>query len=152
MNNKITDFGLLAIFYLCVFFVLREWLVPIIELTNTGYLNLFLLFIGLALVLSLFRVNFVLSSVIKIVYILWFVVHVYTEDSFFSAEAGGFLVNEIQGNFIALLGQEFPEITNSFRTFLFLILIWMLVYLIHHWVTVRLTIFYFFVMTVFFGS
>lgn len=50
----------------------------------------------------------------------------------------------------AIFSGEFGQVSDSFRTVLFLALIWMLIYLIHHWITVRNNIFYFFVLTVFF--
>lgn len=49
-----------------------------------------------------------------------------------------------------ILTGDFGQVSDVFRTVLFLVLIWMLVYLIHHWVSVRKNIFYFFAMTVFF--
>lgn len=45
---------------------------------------------------------------------------------------------------------NFGQVSDAFRTVLFLALIWMLIYLIHHWITVHHNIFYFFVLTVFF--
>lgn len=49
-----------------------------------------------------------------------------------------------------ILSGDVGQVSDSFRTVLFLALIWMLIYLIHHWITVRKNIFYFFALTVFF--
>lgn len=73
----------LAFAYVIIFFILREWLTPVMQLTNTGLSQLFLVFIGLALVLSLFKVRPLLSGLIKLGYITWFVIFVYSENPFF---------------------------------------------------------------------
>lgn len=150
MKKESSGFLTLTFVYVGVFFILREWLLPIMELTETGYSSLFIVFIGLALVLNLFRVPALLSGLLKLVYMLWFVTYVYAKESVFSAGSWAFLVNDFQMNMRAFLSNNFAEVTDTFRTLLFLVLIWMLVYLIHHWVTVRKSMFYFFAMTVFF--
>ena len=38
-----TYYTLQTVYYVILFFILREWLVPVVELTSTGYLNIFLL-------------------------------------------------------------------------------------------------------------
>lgn len=150
MKKKIYEFLELMLYYIAIFFILKECLVPIIELTSTGFTSLFLVFIALALVLNLLRVHFLLSGAIKLIYMLWFTAYVYAKESLFSEQARTFLENELQVNTMAIFGRDFGQVTDAFRTILFFILIWMLVYLIHHWITVRMTIFYFFIMTVFF--
>lgn len=42
-----------------------------------------LVFIGLALILSLFQVHPILSGLVKLGYITWFIVFVYSESPFF---------------------------------------------------------------------
>lgn len=140
----------LALYYIVIFFLLREWLIPIMELTKTGYTGLILLFIALNLSLSLFKVHFAISWVIKLTYMAWFVVYVYSGQSIFSIEGIYFLLNELQTNSAIILQANWGQVTDPFRTLLFFILIWMLIYLIHHWITIRMTIFYFLVLTVFF--
>ena len=149
---KKNTFGLieLAIYYVVIFFVLREWLVPIMELTKTGYMDLILLFIALALALSLFKIHFVFSWLIKTAYIAWFIGFVYGGVFVLTLEGIDFLFNDFQANVEAVLSADWVNITDPFRTFLFFILIWMLIYLIHHWIVVRMSVFYFLVLTVFF--
>ena len=150
MNKSFKDFIELTIAYIIIFFILREWLVPVMELTNTGLLHLFLVFIGLSLALSLFEVHPLLSGIVKLGYIAWFVVFAYSGNPFFSQETIPFLFDELKWNITAIFSGDFGGVSNTFRTVLFLALIWMLVYLIHYWITVRMNIFYFFVLTVFF--
>lgn len=150
MKKTVGDYIELTIAYVIVFLILREWLIPVMELTDTALLHLFLVFIGLSLALSLFRVQPLLSGLIKLGYITWFIVFVFSKEPFLSGNTLPFLIQEWKWNMTAIFSGEFGQVSDSFRTVLFLALIWMLIYLIHHWITVRNNIFYFFVLTVFF--
>lgn len=150
MKKSLGNFIELTIAYVIIFLILREWLIPVMQLTNTGVFHLFLVFIGLSLVLSLFQVHPILSGLVKLGYIIWFIVFVYSESPFFSGQTIPFLMHEWKWNITAILSGDFGKVSDSFRTVLFVALIWMLIYLIHHWITVRKNLFYFFALTVFF--
>lgn len=137
----------LAIFYFIVFLILREWLIPVIELTNTGYFMQFVLFIGLCLILGIFSLPFIINWLIKLAYITWFIVSVYKDETMTTMQ---FLSEELKYNLDILLAGEWIYVSDPFRTSLFFILIWMLIYLIQHWVSVRYSIYYFLLLTVFF--
>lgn len=138
------------LYYTIIYFILNEWLRPVMVLTDTGYFDIFSLFIVLCLVLAILQAPFFVSWVIKLLYIFAFVSHVYGGFSLFSAEGPRYLLTELQLNSEIIMAGDLVAITDPMRTSLFFVLIWMLVYLIHYWVAVRMTIFYFFVMTVFF--
>ncbi|MFF5996647.1 transglutaminaseTgpA domain-containing protein [Lysinibacillus sp. KU-BSD001] len=150
MKKDVMQYVELSLYYVILFFILREWLVPVVELTSTGHLNLLLLFIVLAFVLNLFQAPIVVSWLAKFTYIAWFVVHVYSEEKLWSAAGLQFLQIDIKRNVEVVFAGQWEGVTDPFRSVLFFLLIWMLIYLIHHWLTVRMTIFYFFVLTVFF--
>lgn len=137
----------LAIFYFIVFLILREWLIPVMELTNTGYFTQFVLFIGLCLILGIFSLPFIINWLIKLVYITWFIVSVYKDETLTTMQ---FLSEELKYNLDILLAGEWIYVSDPFRTSLFFILIWMLIYLIQHWVSVRYSVYYFLLLTVFF--
>ena len=150
MKKDIMHYVEMTFYYIILFLILREWLIPVVELTSTGHLELLLLFIAIAFVLNIFKVPFLVSWLVKIAYIAWFTVHVYTEMSVLSGEGLRFLGTETAANIAVLLAGDWGSVTDPMRSVLFFILIWMLIYLIHHWLTVRMTIFYFLVLTVFF--
>ncbi len=135
------------LFYLIVFLIVREWLVPIMQLTDTGYFSLFSLFIALCLILSYLGWPLLVSCFLKMGFILWALVYVYN-DSELSDWA--FLSYELKYNFTVLVNGDWTLVSDPIRTSLLFVLIWMLIYLIQYWITVRFTIFYFFVLTVFF--
>lgn len=145
-----TNYMLHTIYYVVLFFILKEWLVPIVELTSTGYLNIFLLFIVICFVFNILPVPFYIGMLCKLLYITWFVATVYGQVSLFSGEAVTFLLADIGHNLNALTTMNLYDITNPLRTFLFFVLIWMLAYLMHYWLTVKRSVFYFVALTVFF--
>ncbi|MDN7242601.1 transglutaminase domain-containing protein [Planococcus sp. N028] len=150
MNNIRKNKVFMAVLYVLVFLLLAEWLTPVMSLTDTAHKSLFLIFIGLGLVMALTRVPWWFSGPIKIFYILWFIVYVYTGQAFFSNSSIVFLWSDFTVNFIALTSQNWAETTDVFRTVLFFALLWMAVYLIHYWVSFRLSIFLFYLLTVVF--
>ncbi|AIY04690.1 transglutaminase-like cysteine protease [Planococcus sp. PAMC 21323] len=140
----------MAILYVLVFFMLAEWLTPVIVLTETGHQAWFLIFIAVGLLMTFLKVPWWFSGPIKILYMLWFVVYVYTGSVFFTGEAISFLQADFSANFSALISQNWEQTTDAFRTILFFILLWMAIYLIHYWVSFRSSIFLFYVLTVVF--
>lgn len=137
----------LAIFYLIIFLILREWLLPIMQLTSTGYFLQFLLFMALCLTLGIFSLPFIISWIVKLGYISWFIVSVYNDGTLTTIQ---FLSQELNYNVTTLLAGDWIYVSDPLRTSLFFLLIWMLIYLIQHWVSVRYTIYYFLLLTVFF--
>lgn len=140
----------MAILYVLVFLLLAEWLTPVITLTDTGHKSLFLIFIGISIAMAFLRVHWSISAAVKTFYIMWFLIYVYTDTSIFSLEALGFILSDLRINIEALFAQNWGDTTDIFRTILFFSLIWMAVYLIHYWVSFRLSIFLFYLLTVVF--
>lgn len=137
-----------AISFLAAFLLLREWLAPIAELSNIGYIQVFYVFVGLCFMLLFLQVPWWLSGLLKIVYMYWFIITVYTMFPLFSQEATGYFLNEWTFNLGQLIQGDLTQMTNAFRTLLFFVLLWMTVYLIGYWIRMRATIFLFFLVTV----
>ena len=87
---------------------------------------------------------------LKLVFICWIIVSIYTDLSFFSLDAFSYLSEAIRVNLAALITREWLEVTNPFRTFLFFLLLWMTTYLLNYWIRVRKNILLFFILTVLF--
>ena len=137
-------------YYAVLFLILREWLKPIIELTSMSYLNIFLWFIAICFILNVLQLNFFVSTAVKLIYIAAINVKVYSGNSILSGEGLSFLLDDLRINIGALFAFDWNGITNPFRTVLFFVLLWMLAYLMHYWLTVRMSIFYFLILTIFF--
>ena len=137
-----------AIFFVLVFLLVREWLLPVMELTDTNYLSAFLGFVVICLVFSFFSVPWWLTAPGKLIYIAWMLIFIYTDEVFFSIKGIDFLLTDAMESIGALAGGDFTDVTDPFRTVLFFLLLWMTAYLLHHWICVRSNAFLFFFMTV----
>lgn len=137
-------------FYAVLFLILREWLKPIIELTSMSYLNIFLWFIGISFILNILQFNVFISGAIKVVYMAAVITKIYSGHFLLQADGLKFLAADMRANIAAITKLNFELVTDPFRTVLFFILLWMLAYLMHYWLTVRMSIFYFLILTIFF--
>ncbi len=146
LQNKMLTFFI----YVFVFVLLREWLKPVIQLTDTDYMWLFLLFIGISFLLYLLGASWKIGIPLKVILIGWIIVYIYSEATFFSSDGLQFLGQALITNLEALLGRNWSGITDPFRTFLFYILLWMTAYLINYWIRVRKSLLLFFILTVLF--
>lgn len=150
MSEKWMNKGLLIVLYALSYLLLREWLMPVIELSDTDHLELFLGFILMAFFFSLIRVNWWLSGPVKLLYIFGVLHYVYLGKVLFSVETVRILLQNIFSNIMIIANGDWEELTNPFRTILFFLLLWMTTYLIRHWIEVRRSIFLFYAMTVIF--
>lgn len=133
--------------YVLGFFLLWEWLRPVEELTDTSNIFVFLVFLVLSLLMAFFGVSPVMSSAIKVLYILYELHYLYFEGSFFQYSWIAAFASDMWHNFGLLAGRDWPAITNLFRSLLFFILLWLMTYLIQYWLINRRQIFIFFFMT-----
>lgn len=140
----------LCIYYAFIFLILYEWLVPVMELTNTGYIQYFMLFILLSIACTLLQLPMPIAALLKVMYILWFITLTHGGVHLLHIDGMRFLASEAFYNAKQLIHLDVAAVTNSVRTILFFVLLWMLMYLIHYWITVRYSLFYFVVMTIFF--
>ncbi|AYC30320.1 DUF4129 domain-containing transglutaminase family protein [Paenisporosarcina cavernae] len=138
------------ILYVLVFLLLREWLIPVMQLTSTGYLTLFLLFVIVCLIVDYLEMKKVYAFLIKMVFVGWALVFIYQGKLFSPIEGTKFLLEQVVENGIAIFSMNWGLITDPIRTFLFFALLWMITYLIHHWLRVKMSILLFFILTVVF--
>ncbi|AOV06752.1 DUF4129 domain-containing transglutaminase family protein [Sporosarcina ureilytica] len=141
---------LLAFLYFLVFILLREWLLPVIALTDTSYLSLFLFFIGIAFILALMKAKWWLSIPIKAVYIFWAVQYMYVGTITIPIKAIPLVFGDIVSNVPLIFNGEWGKLSNTLRTILFFLLLWMITYLVSYWLEVKRSILLFYFSTVVF--
>lgn len=139
---------LLTFLYFLVFILLREWLLPVMELTETGYLSLFLIFIGIAFILALLKARWWLSIPIKTIYVLWAVQYIYIGTITIPVKTIPLVFEDMMSNIPLIISGEWGELSNTLRTILFFLLLWMMTYLVRYWLEVKRSIFLFYVITV----
>lgn len=151
MKPKIAkrNFATFLLYTLC-FFLLWEWLRPVQQLTDTGNFGIFLGFVTLALILAFLKVLLVVKWSIKIVYILAMLHFVYYEDTIFQFAWLGSFFTDLIRNLALVWNGDLMNLSDSFRTLLFFILLWVMTYLIHYWLMKTRRILLFFFMTIVF--
>jgi len=144
------DRRLLLILYILALILLREWLIPVIELTNSEHLTLFLIFVALSFFLALIKAKWWIVVPIKLLFIAIATHYVFFEKMLFTKETLVHLSGDILSNAQVIMNSDWESITNTFRTVLFFALLWMTTYLIRHWIEVRKSILLFYIMTILF--
>nr|WP_269448747.1 transglutaminaseTgpA domain-containing protein [Metabacillus kandeliae] len=126
--------------------LLWEWLIPLQQITDTGNISIFVLFIALSLLLTFFRIKWYYTAIVQVLYIFFVIGTLFYQDLSplvwlpqWAGEAG-YNIGVIQNS-------SWMDITSSFRTFLFFILLWLLVYLLHYWMVYQKRMTFFFIMT-----
>ncbi|MED3561423.1 transglutaminase domain-containing protein [Bacillus xiapuensis] len=142
-NRELSPFLL----YVFGFFLIWEWIRPIEQLTDTSYIWVFILFLLLSILMSFFRVKWIFSILIKVFYILFFINRLYYQEGFFYNGWLTAFLADLKHNTVLLFSRNWNDLSNDFCSFLFFILLWLMVYLLHYWLLKRQRIFIFFFLT-----
>jgi transglutaminase-like putative cysteine protease len=140
------DFPTLLL-YVLSFLLLWEWLRPIEQLTDTDNIEVFILFLLVSLALSYLKLKWIWKFIIKSCYILIFLHHFYYEGSLFQFSWLSSFIANVVNNVGLLAARNWGDLSDEFRSFLFFILLWLMVYLIQYWLLRQQQIFIFFFMT-----
>jgi transglutaminase-like putative cysteine protease len=130
------------------FLLLWEWLRPLSQVTDTENVYIFIVFIGVCFLLNYLRTRVMLSSFLKLFIILFMIHMLFFEGLFINIEWVKEFIVEITYNVSLLLNANWMEITPSFRTLLFFILLWLMSYLMFYWIILQKRIFLFLVLTI----
>lgn len=133
--------------YIGGFLLLWEWLRPIEQLTDTDNIEMFIIFLVVSFSISFLRMKWYWQSIVKLVFILFSIHRFYYEGGFFHVGWMEAFLGDVSDNIGLILSRSWNDLSNEFRTLLFFILLWLMVYLIHYWLLNRQQIFIFFFMT-----
>ncbi|MGG2092155.1 transglutaminaseTgpA domain-containing protein [Bacillus sp. S13(2024)] len=114
------------------FLLLLEWLRPLINITNIGRLDIFVIFIGICFTRSFFQIRWQIA--IKIVIILFIIHSVYYKGTFMNPSWLTVLFSDISQNTSLLFQGNLQDISAVFPTFLLFLILWFLCFLISYWV------------------
>ncbi|HZH62182.1 MAG TPA: transglutaminaseTgpA domain-containing protein [Metabacillus sp.] len=135
------------LYYVFAFVLLWEWLRPLGEFTDTGNTFIFVIFIGVSFLMTFFHTKWYFTFPVKL-FIIMFMLHgLYFEGVFFNFLWIRDLIRDIGFNFSLIPSADWMGMTSNFRSLLFFILLWLLVYLIHYWILYQKKILFFFVLT-----
>ena len=146
-SNSFEGKSVALLYYVFAFILLWEWLRPLNAFTDTGNTFIFVFFIGVSFLMTFFHTKWYITFPVKI-FIIMFMLHgLYFEGVFFSFLWISDLMRDIGFNFSLIPSADWMGMTSNFRTLLFFILLWLLVYLIHYWILYQKRILFFFVLT-----
>ncbi|WP_062352713.1 DUF4129 domain-containing transglutaminase family protein [Bacillus kwashiorkori] len=130
------------------FMLLWEWLRPITHFGDVSRVGVFLFFLALSFLLNYLNVKWYISFTIKTFYIVVVLNIFYLQISFFKLNFLLELWKDFIFNIRAMIQADWMSMTDLFRTSIFFVLIWSLVYLFCYWLIVRKNILFFFTMTI----
>ncbi|KIL50651.1 transglutaminase TgpA family protein [Jeotgalibacillus soli] len=137
------------ILYCLSFFLLWEWIRPLNAISDTGYLHYFVIFIGLSFLLYFFQVDWRISNIVKVLFVVFVLRSLHFPGPLFGGEPWiSSLILSLWDSVVLTIEQNWNNISNVYRSFLFFILLWLTTYLVHYWIAVRKQLFLFYVFTI----
>lgn len=133
--------------YVFGFLLLLEWMRPVEELTDTGNIWVFMIFLFLSLSFSYLNISTLYSFLIKTVYVIFVLQLLYFEGSFLSFEWLPFFITDMAKNVENLVMLQWDQLSDMFRSILFFILLGLMTYLMKYWLVIQRQILLFLVMT-----
>ena len=149
-RNSPLDILLKVVLYGYGTLMLWEWLQPVNQLTDTGNMGVFIVFMCLTLVSYFLQMRWFVRMMILVGYITLSIQYLYSQFSLFDPAWIGELISDMKMNISRMVEADWMLLTNSFRTLLFFVMIWLISYLIHYWIAVRRNVFLFFLLTIVF--
>ncbi|WP_249871721.1 transglutaminase TgpA family protein [Oceanobacillus saliphilus] len=136
-----------TILYLCGFFLFLEWLYPLEKISDTTNSMIFVLYTFFCFFISLFQMKWWIGFILKGFALLFILNGLYFAEAILSPLWIEQVRMELTFNFQALLYREWYYLTPMFRSFLFLVLIWLMSYLLHYWFVQMKRVFLFVMLT-----
>ncbi|MET3700138.1 transglutaminase superfamily protein [Bacillus oleivorans] len=126
------------------FLLLWEWIRPLEKIADTGDTHVFILFIGAGLLLFYLRIHWAVHLFISVIYILYTIYVLFPIQGVFSFwDWFPFYREDVFYNIKLIFQADWQAMSNPFRTTLFFIVLWLMIYLIHYWLVTRKRIFLF---------
>src|SRR3954447_23100567 len=113
-----------SVYYLFAFMLLWEWLRPLQEVTDTENTYIFVIFIGVSFLLLFLKLRWYVTFPIKMILILIILQGLYFEGIFFSFLWMEEFIRDIIGNTSLIQSANWINMTPSYRSLLFFILLW----------------------------
>ncbi|MDC3417473.1 DUF4129 domain-containing transglutaminase family protein [Aquibacillus salsiterrae] len=135
------------IVYLCGFLLFWEWLRPLSIVTDTGNLSLFVMYTAFCFLISILQVKWWLSIPLKLAGLIFVIDGLFISERLFSKAWFYLLYTHGRYNLEVIFQRDFTEMTALFRSFLFLLLLWLMSYLLYYWFVVAKRIFLFVLLT-----
>ncbi|MFC0525834.1 DUF3488 and DUF4129 domain-containing transglutaminase family protein [Pontibacillus salicampi] len=136
-----------AILYICGFLLFLEWLRPLEQITDTGNIAMFIVYTAFCFLLSYLQWPWYMATPLKLAGMAFILDSMFMPQRFFSPAWFQYLWEHVQYNAEVMLSYQFWEMTPLFRSFLFLLLLWLMSYLVYYWFVVAKRISFFVILT-----
>ncbi|WP_053075042.1 transglutaminase domain-containing protein [Ornithinibacillus californiensis] len=133
LNKTNIPFIYTSILYLAGLLLFLEWLYPVEEVTDTAFIGIFIIYAFFCFFISLLQVKWWLSFILKGFGIFFILNGLYSTNSFWSKLWIQEFYTDIIYNIESLLARQWFDLSNMFRSLLFLFIIWLMSYLIFYW-------------------
>lgn len=137
-----------TVLYLLGFILIWEWLRPLEVVTDTANTFYFVIFTALCFILYFLRLPLWLSMPLRFILLLYILQDLFFEGSFLGIGWLSSFYEDIVINTQALFNSQWFDMSDLYRSFLFLILLWVMSYLIHYWLIHAKRIFGFYLLTI----
>lgn len=136
-----------ALLYLGGFLLFMEWLRPLAIISDTGNVEVFILFAGFCFLLSLVRLTRWIAVPLKFVAVLIILDGLFLQGRIGSRGWFQSFSTQLDYNLGLIQNQVWTDFTPFFRTLLFLIILWLMSFLLHYWFVVARRVFLFVLFT-----
>ncbi|WP_138417807.1 transglutaminase TgpA family protein [Aquibacillus sediminis] len=136
-----------TIIYFCGFILFWEWLRPLEEVSDTGSLSVFITFAAFCFFLSLLRLRWWWSIPLKLAGVILIIDGLFISERLFSSSWFYVIAIHVRANIEFMWNEQWTEMTSLFRSLLFLVLIWLMIYLLYYWFVVVKRVFFFVLLT-----
>ncbi|MBS4210363.1 transglutaminaseTgpA domain-containing protein [Bacillus sp. FJAT-50079] len=136
------------VLYVLGFMLLWEWLRPLSEITYTGELHYFVLFVAISLFLYFIRCPWWLRLPIKAFFVFLFLHLIFSHRMISMVEWLPTLVADVMENGRRIWVGNWYNLTDLTRSLLFFILLWLMAYLLRYWLILRKKVFVFYFTTI----
>ncbi len=130
------------------FLLIMEWLLSLHTFYAGAEENIFILFVAMSFILYLYPFHSLAAFLVRGLYIFYWISHLYYKEVLFSTNNVKWFIFDTQDNISYMFHKEWGDLTNSFRTLLFFIVVWSLVFLIRKWLVEKRIILIFLVVVV----
>ena len=130
------------------FLLLWEWVRPLSIVTDTGNIYVFIIFIAACFLLNFLRFRLLVGAFLKW-FIVFFILHALFYDGFFiDVRWVSELLVDFSSNIGLIMNANWLGMSDVFRTFLFLMFLWLMSYLMIYWIILQRRILLFLILTI----
>lgn len=135
------------LFLLC-YLLLLEWLWPLPTLADIDRIFVFVIFIALCFSMSYFQMPFILSSIVKLLYIFITLYSLFYQGGFWNFAWFISFFDDVRHSILLIIQGDWWNLSGGFRSLCFFILLWVITYFLIYWLFVYRWLFIFLCLTI----